>query len=111
MTCSSASHSRAIRWKSAGSDILAGLKATPEATTLTYSHAAFTARAVAFAPIDEPALVMLLDINSTLPLSVSVSFRQRLRLMWPAGLQTGNIGWNATTRVMRSRKRAAGLRA
>jgi glycogen debranching enzyme len=78
-----------------GRDILSAIRATPEATTLTYSHAAFTVRAVAFAPIDEPALVLLLDIDSTLPLSVAVSFRQRLRLMWPAGLQTGNIGWNA----------------
>jgi glycogen debranching enzyme len=78
-----------------GRDILSGIRATPEATTLTYSHAAFTVRAIAFAPIDEPALVLLLDVDSTLPLDVAVSFRQRLGLMWPAGLQTGNIGWNS----------------
>ena len=41
--------------------------------------------------------MLLLDVDSTLPLSVAVSFRQRLSLMWPAGLQTGNIGWNAAT--------------
>jgi len=80
-----------------GRDVLSGIRVTPEATTLTFSHAAFTVRAIALAPIDEPALLLLLDVDSTLPLSVAVSFRQRLGLMWPAGLQTGNIGWNAST--------------
>jgi glycogen debranching enzyme len=82
-----------------GNEILTHITATPEATTLTYSHAAFTARAVLSAPVDEPALIMLLDVDSTLPIRVSASFRPRLRLMWPAGLQTGNIGWNAARHV------------
>jgi glycogen debranching enzyme len=66
----------------------------PEATTLTYSHPAFTVRHVMFAPIEEPAVVMLLDIESTLPMTVTGSFRPRLKLMWPAGLQTGDASWD-----------------
>jgi len=76
-------------------EILKHITVTPEATIFTYSHAAFTARAILFAPVDEPALVVLLDVDSTLPIRISASFRPKLRLMWPAGLQTGNTGWNA----------------
>ena len=78
----------------AGRDVLTHIEARPESTVLTYSHAAFTVRQVLAAPIDEPALVMLLDVETTLPLGIRISFRPRLRLMWPAGLQTGNIRWN-----------------
>jgi glycogen debranching enzyme len=66
----------------------------PEATTFTYSHAGFTVRQVIFAPVDEPGIVMLLDVQSVLPLTVVASFRPRLKLMWPAGLMTGDVGWD-----------------
>jgi glycogen debranching enzyme len=79
--------------------ILKHITARPEATILTFSHAAFTARAIFFAPVDEPALVVLIDVDSTLPIRISALFRPRLRLMWPAGLQTGNIGWNPAHHV------------
>ncbi len=51
------------------------------------------------APIDEPGIVMLLDVQSTLPLSIVGSFRPRLRLMWPAGSMTPNAGWDEKARV------------
>jgi GH15 family glucan-1,4-alpha-glucosidase len=51
-------------------------------------------RQTVFAPIDEPGIVMLLDVDSVLPLTVFASFRPRLRLMWPAGLMTGDVGWD-----------------
>jgi hypothetical protein len=64
----------------AGRDVLTHIEARPESTVLTYSHAAFTVRQVLAAPIDEPALVMLLDVETTLPLGIRISFRPRLRL-------------------------------
>jgi glycogen debranching enzyme len=82
-----------------GDDVLARIAATPEQTTFTYAHSVFTVRQITFAPVDEAALVVLLDIESSLPLRVTASFRPRLRLMWPAGLQTGNVGWNAAARL------------
>jgi glycogen debranching enzyme len=82
-----------------GSEIQRTITVRPEATLLTYSHAAFTARQVLFAPIDEPAVVMLLDIESTLPMTVTGSFRPRLKLMWPAGLQTGDPSWDEKEQV------------
>ncbi|HKG11794.1 MAG TPA: hypothetical protein VKB12_00590, partial [Pyrinomonadaceae bacterium] len=82
-----------------GADTSATLEARPEATVVTYSHAAFTVRQTIFAPLDEPGVVMLFDVDSALPLSITVSFRPRLKLMWPAGLMTGSLSWDARARA------------
>jgi len=74
-----------------GADSMTGISVRPEATILTYTHAAFTIRQIIFAPLEEQGVVMLLDVESVLPLTVTISFRPRLRLMWPAGLMTGNL--------------------
>jgi glycogen debranching enzyme len=82
-----------------GTDIVAHIEFLPEATVLTYAHPAFTVREVLFAPLEEPAVVMLLDVDSTLPMTITGSFRPRLKLMWPAGLMTGNVGWDDKAHV------------
>ncbi|HEY8150230.1 MAG TPA: GH116 family glycosyl hydrolase [Vicinamibacteria bacterium] len=79
--------------------IVTGIAVRPEATTFTYSHAGFTVRQTIFAPLDEPGVVMLLDVDSVLPLTVIGSFRPRLKLMWPAGLMTSNVGWDEKDHV------------
>lgn len=73
------------------SDLLVKTTVTPEATIFTYSHAAFTVRQIVFAPVDEPGIVMLLDVDSTLPITISAQFKPKLRLMWLAGSMTPNI--------------------
>ncbi|HZE69693.1 MAG TPA: GH116 family glycosyl hydrolase [Pyrinomonadaceae bacterium] len=80
-------------------DLAILINARPEATTFTYSHAAFTVHQTIFAPVDEPGIIMLLDVKSTLPISVTVSFRPKLRLAWPAGLMTGNLEWEKKEHV------------
>lgn len=80
-------------------DIAVGISVRPEATTFTYSHSAFTAQHIIFAPIDEPGIVMLLDVQSVLPVNVIWSFKPRLRLMWPAGSMTSNLSWVEKERV------------
>jgi glycogen debranching enzyme len=82
-----------------GADTLVRTSVRPEATVFTYSHAAFNVRQVVFAPVDEPGLVMLLDVDSALPVTVTVSFRPKLRLAWPAGLMTGALDWNEKEHV------------
>lgn len=77
-----------------GASCLSAIEVRPESTTFTYSHAAFTVRQIVFAPLHEPAVVMLLDVRSVLPLTLIGSFRPRLKLMWPAGLMTGNLEWD-----------------
>ena len=81
------------------SDLPGTIEVRPEATILTTSHAAFTIRQIIFAPIDEPAVVVLLDIDTTLPLTVIGSFRPALRPMWPAGAPTANVGWDTASQM------------
>lgn len=76
-----------------GHDVVTQIEVRPEATTFTYSHAAFTVRQVIFAPLDEPAVVSLFEVRSALPLTIVGAFRPRLKLMWPAGLMTANLEW------------------
>ena len=82
-----------------GADTAVTVAVRPEATIFTHSHAGFTVREIVFAPVDEPGIVILLDVQSALPLTVIGSFRPRLRLMWPAGLMTGDLGWDEKERV------------
>ena len=44
------------------SDLPGTIDVRPEATIFTATHAAFTVRQILFAPVDEPAIVILLDI-------------------------------------------------
>jgi len=78
-----------------GGDIMASIRVRPESTAITYAHAAFTVRQIMFAPIDEPGIVILLEVDSVLPLTVTAAFRPRLRLMWPATSMTSSLGWDA----------------
>ncbi|HEX8149557.1 MAG TPA: GH116 family glycosyl hydrolase [Pyrinomonadaceae bacterium] len=82
-----------------GADTAALIDVRPEATTITYSHAAFTVRQTVFAPLDEPGVVMLLDVDSALPVAVGVRFRPRLKLMWPAGMMTPSLSWDEKQRA------------
>jgi len=78
-----------------GPDIMTSIRVRPESTMLTYVHAAFTVRQIMVAPIDEPGVVILLDVDTVLPITITASFRPRLRLMWPAPSMTGSLGWGA----------------
>ena len=82
-----------------GADIMTQISVRPEATTLTYTHAAFTVHEIIFAPLDEQGVVMLLDIESVLPMTITAAFRPRLKLMWPAGLMTGSLYWDEKSHV------------
>jgi glycogen debranching enzyme len=66
---------------------------TPESATVRYVHAAFTVDATWVVPIDEPGGLVLLDVHTSEPLTVTVRFRPDLRPMWPAGLGGQYCGW------------------
>ncbi|HWW76883.1 MAG TPA: GH116 family glycosyl hydrolase, partial [Pyrinomonadaceae bacterium] len=82
-----------------GADTSSTIEVRPEATVVTYTHAAFTVRQIIFAPLEEPGVVMLFDVDSALPLTIEVRFRPRLKLMWPAGLMTGSLSWDEKERA------------
>jgi len=75
-------------------DLATAITVRPEATIIRCSHAAFTVDQILFAPVDEPGVILLLDVRSVLPMTVVASFRPRLKLMWPAGLMTNDVAWD-----------------
>ncbi len=78
----------------AATDIMRRIEVRPEATTLVYTHPAFTVRHVIFVPINEMGIIQLLDVSTTRPINIDMSFRPDLSLMWPAGLMTGFVGFD-----------------
>jgi len=76
-----------------GRDIQRSLEVRPEYTVLRYSHAAFTARQILLCPRSTSSLVSLLELDTTLPMTATASFRPRLRLMWPGALSTPTAAW------------------
>ncbi len=77
-----------------GRDIVRFVSVQPAVTTLTYTCQSFTVRAHYIAPVDEPGAVILLDVDSTEPLTVVCSFIPVLQPMWPAGLGGQYAYWD-----------------
>jgi len=69
-----------------GKDIVRYITAAPEATTLTYTYQSFTVNATYITPVDEPGGIILLQVDSTHPLTIICGFLPVLQPMWPAGL-------------------------
>src|SRR5574341_1306783 len=78
-----------------GRDVARRVEVRPEATTITYSHAAFTVRQHIMAPLDEPGLLVLLEVDATKPLEVVAGFRTVLQYAWPGGMGGQYAFWSA----------------
>ncbi|WP_158941580.1 amylo-alpha-1,6-glucosidase [Granulicella sp. S190] len=64
----------------------AEIEVSPDHTTITYSHIAFTVRQIMFAPDDTEdgtGAVVLFQIDSTRPMDLTFSFTPEMRPMWP----------------------------
>jgi glycogen debranching enzyme len=94
-----------------GSNLASSVEVRPEASVVRYSHDSFTADATWFVPLDEPGGVVLLDINTSVPLEITVKFRIDLKPMWPAALGGQSSYWDNTVKAYvageASRKHAA----
>jgi len=75
-------------------DIVRTISVSPEATTLTYTYQSFTVQAIYITPIKEPGAVILLEVDSTVPLSIVCGFLPVLQPMWPAGLGGQYAYWD-----------------
>ena len=69
-----------------GADLASSVDVRPEASVVRYAHDSFTADAIWLVPQDEAGGLVLLDINTSVPLQVTVRFRIDLKPMWPAAL-------------------------
>ncbi|MBE3097566.1 MAG: hypothetical protein IMZ44_10640, partial [Planctomycetes bacterium] len=68
-------------------------------STVRYAHASFTADATWLVPIDEPGGLVLLDIDTSEPVTVVVRFRIDLKPMWPAALGGQYSYWDDTLKA------------
>jgi len=82
-----------------GADVARTVEVRPEATTITYSHATFTVRQHVLAPLDEPGLLVLLEVDAYRPLEIVVSFRTVLQYAWPGALGGQYAFWSADDRA------------
>ncbi|MDE3136903.1 MAG: hypothetical protein KGL59_10045 [Acidobacteriota bacterium] len=67
-----------------GDGLLAQVITRPESTTLVYVDPSFTVRETIFTPDDEPAIVILFDVDTAKPLTIKALFAPDFQPMWPA---------------------------
>jgi hypothetical protein len=67
-------------------DIVKTISITPEAVTLTFSYESFTVREIIMVPVEEKGAIVLLDINTTIPLKIVPGFLPVMQPQWPAGI-------------------------
>lgn len=71
----------------------------PESTTLVYVTAQFTVRQIIWVPLDEQAIVMLFDVDSEKPLTISAKFVPDFKPMWPASFGGQNSHWDESLKA------------
>ena len=67
---------------------------SPGRVTITHSHGAFTIRQTWVAALDEPALLILLAIDTNRPLRLRASFIPEMKPMWPAAFGGQSSEWD-----------------
>ena len=77
-----------------GKDIARRVEVTPAGTTIIYSHPAFTVRQRIFAPLNEPAIVSVLEVDAVRPIEIFAEFQSDLQLAWPASLGGQYVFWD-----------------
>lgn len=94
-----------------GAELASWIDARPEASVVRYAHDSFTADAIWIVPQNEQGGLVLLDINTSVPLRITVKFRIDLKLMWPAALGGQYSYWDDPAKAYiageASRKHAA----
>ena len=83
----------------AGTSLVSTVDVRPEASTVRYAHASFTVDATWFVPLTENGGVVLLDVDTSEPLTVVVQFRVDLKPMWPAALGGQYSYWDDTVKA------------
>lgn len=82
-----------------GRDVAQSIVERPEGVTIEYAYEQFTVREHVFVPLDEPAVVILLEIDAVRPLEVIARFAPDVHLAWPAGLGGQYLIWEQNARA------------
>jgi glycogen debranching enzyme len=70
------------------------VEVTPAGVVITYTHPAFTIRQRIFTPLDEPAVVMVLDVDAVRPIEILAEFQSDLQYAWPGAAGGQYVFWD-----------------
>lgn len=82
-----------------GRDVARWVTARPEGVTIEYAYETFTVKQHVFAPLDLPAVVMLLEVDAIRPMEIVASFTPDVHYAWPASLGGQYVAWNPDARA------------
>ena len=83
----------------AGRDVARQVRVSPAGVTITYAHPAFTVTQRVFAPLHEPAVVSVLEVEAVRPIEIIARFRPSLQYAWPAALGGQYVFWDDAQKV------------
>ncbi len=75
-------------------DIVRYIDISPAATIITYVYQSFTVKAIFITPVGQPGAMILLSVNSDVPLKIVCGFLPVLQPMWPAGIGGQYAYWD-----------------
>lgn len=93
-------------------DIAKEIKVTPEATIISYVYESFSVNEIIFVPYNQTAAVLLIEVNTTIPISIVPGFFPVLQPQWPAGIGGQYSYWNNEIKayvISESQRRASFL--
>jgi glycogen debranching enzyme len=77
-----------------GRDAARWVSVRPEGFTIEYAYETFTVRQHVFTPIDQPAVIMLLEVDAIRPMEIVATFNPDIHFAWPASLGGQYIAWS-----------------
>lgn len=83
----------------AARDVVQTIRVEPHATSITYVYQSFTVRAHYVAHPARPGGMVLLDVDSNVPLRIVAGFIPAMEPMWPAGLGGQYAFWDGELRA------------
>jgi glycogen debranching enzyme len=82
-----------------GRSVAHSITERPEGITIEYTHEQFTVKQHIFVPLDEPAIIMLLEVDAIRPLDIVARFTPDIHYAWPAGLGGQYLVWEQHARA------------
>ena len=82
-----------------GRDVARWITSRPEGVTISYAYETFTVKQHVFAPLDIPAIVMLLEVDAVRPMEIVATFTPDVHYAWPASLGGQYVAWNPDARA------------
>jgi glycogen debranching enzyme len=77
-----------------GDSLVRSITVRPESTTLVYTGDTFSIKETLVVPIDQPAALVRLQIETAEPIETIVTFAPDLQLEWPGAIGGVDVDWN-----------------